>query len=412
MLVIARDITATRRQTDELRANQHRFNMIVNSLDLGFYTIDMGQRITAMIGRWAEEQFARSRVLIGKDAGDLLPREVAVLHEEANAKALAGEDVTFRWTVPPEEGEPERFIRTHLAPMRDADGGVIGAVGVWTDETDAVTLERERESLRGRVADAERIESLGNLVSGVAHELNNPLAAILNFTEDLLADSRPDDERIALEVIQAQALRSRTIVRDLLTFVRKGDRRPRKIEAPGPVLDTLIRALRPGFATQGVVFDTTISGEATPLLMDRAGFEQVVTNLLTNAAQAAGAGGAVRLFAQRDGDAYDVVVEDNGRRNQRSALREDFRAVLHHQANGAGSWPRPLRFTRHRAGARRISPRREPGRGSRWRRALHDAATRRDRRCPRHARRAHRPPDADGPHASDARVGEGAGGER
>jgi CheY-like chemotaxis protein len=73
-----------------------------------------------------------------------------------------------------------------------------------------------------------------------------------------------------------------------------------------------VRAARPGLATQGVAFDASVSEPDTPLLLDRAGFEQVVTNLVTNAAQAAGAGGAVRLVAHRDGDSYVVVVEDNG----------------------------------------------------------------------------------------------------
>ncbi|HEV8410765.1 MAG TPA: ATP-binding protein, partial [Gemmatimonadaceae bacterium] len=302
----------SKRQTDALRENDERFRHIVSALDIGFYTIDTEGKLTAIYGRWAQDQIASGKVLIGSKGIDFVPPEAVDLHREANRRALTGEDVVIHWAVHANAERPERFLRGHLAPMRDSEGAIIGVAGVWTDETQAHLAERERESLRTRLADAERIESLGKLVSGVAHELNNPLAAILNFTEDLLADQRTGDERMALEVIQAQALRSRTIVRDLLTFVRKGDRRTRKRETPGPILETLVRAVRPGLATQGVSLTDAITDPDTPLDMDRAGFEQVVTNILTNAAQAAGAGGAVRLNAHRAGDVYEVVVEDTG----------------------------------------------------------------------------------------------------
>ncbi len=312
LLVLARDITDAKRQTDALRDNDERFRLIVSALDLGFYTIDTEGHLTAIYGRWAEEQMATGKARLGSPAIDLVPPESVELHRDANLRALAGEDVTFHWSVPQADGEPEHFYRSHLAPMRDAGGAIVGVAGVWTDETAATLAERERETLRARLVDAERIESLGKLVSGVAHELNNPLAAILNFTEDLLADPRTGDERMALEVIQAQALRSRTIVRDLLTFVRKGDRRLLKPEVPGPIIETLLRAVRPGLATQGVSFSASLMDPDAPLMLDRAGFEQVITNLLTNAAQSAGAGGAVRFASQISGGSYEVIVEDNG----------------------------------------------------------------------------------------------------
>lgn len=311
VLVIARDITETKRQTDELRNNDERFRLIIASLDLGFYTLDTAQRITAVFGRWAQLQRANNQDMIGKRARDFSPPEVADIHEAGNLRALNGEDVTIQWTITESSGE-EKSYRAHLAPMRDTEGRVTGIAGVWTDITDSRRAESDRVRLQERLADADRVESLGKLVSGVAHELNNPLAAILNFTEDLLVDPRPEEERMALEIIQAQALRSRTIVRDLLTFVRKGDRRPRKLETPGPILETLIRAVRPGFATQGVTFSSTVLDPTTPLLLDRAGFEQVVTNLLTNGGHAAGSGGSVKLTAACEGSRYVVTVEDDG----------------------------------------------------------------------------------------------------
>jgi PAS domain S-box-containing protein len=312
VLVLARDVTDARRTTDALRANDERFRLIIASLDLGFFTVNSAQRLTAIFGVFNDQDLGNRPELIGQGSHDLLPELAALQYDEANSRALAGEDVTFHWSTPETATAQDRYYRSHLAPLRDADGSIVGVAGVWADETVAVHAERERDMLRDRVADAERIESLGKLVSGVAHELNNPLAAILNFTEDLLADPRPDEERMALEVIQSQALRSRTIVRDLLTFVRKGDRRPRKVEAPALIIETLIRAVKPGLATQGVSFASSISDGDTPILIDRAGFEQVVTNLITNAAQAAGAGGSVRLTAKREGDFFTVIVEDNG----------------------------------------------------------------------------------------------------
>ncbi|HEY2850049.1 MAG TPA: PAS domain S-box protein, partial [Gemmatimonadaceae bacterium] len=336
LLVLARDITDTKRQTDALRDNDERFRLIVGALDLGFYTIDTEGRLTAFYGRWAEEQMASGKARIGSPAIELVPAESMELHRDANLRALAGEDVTFHWSVRPADGSADRFFRAHLAPMRDAGGAVVGVAGVWTDETTATVAAHEREALRARLADAERIESLGKLVSGVAHELNNPLAAILNFTEDLLADQRTGDERMALEVIQAQALRSRTIVRDLLTFVRKGDRRALKPEAPGAILETLLRAVRPGLATQGVSFSSTIMDPDVPLMLDRAGFEQVVTNLLTNAAQSAGAGGAVRLMSHVSGDAYEVIVEDNGAGIPEEHFARIFEPFFTTKATGQG----------------------------------------------------------------------------
>ena len=318
VLVIARDVTEARRHTDELHANESRVRAIVDSLNVGFATLGSDGTITSIFGSYAEQVAASGRSLVGRSihdlagSGGLLRPALTAQLDDAVHRALAGESVTTRWSNAASNAQPPRNVRGHLAPLRDAAGFITGAAAVWSDETADVLAEQEREALRTRLANAERLESLGKLVSGVAHELNNPLAAVLNFTEDLLADATTDEARSALEVIQAQALRSRTIVRDLLSFVRKGEGRPRTRERPGPILETIIRTTRPTLATMGISFDASVADGDVPLLIDRSGFEQVVTNLLSNAEQAAGVGGAVRLAASRNGGWYEVLVEDNG----------------------------------------------------------------------------------------------------
>src|SRR5690349_8488395 len=104
-------------------------------------------------------------------------------------------------------------VRISARAYRDERGSVWFSEGFVEDVTPLRAVE---QALR----QSEKLAALGRLVSGVAHELNNPLASILHFAEDLLDDPRPADDLEALSIIRDQARRSRAIVRDLLAFVR------------------------------------------------------------------------------------------------------------------------------------------------------------------------------------------------
>jgi signal transduction histidine kinase len=109
-------------------------------------------------------------------------------------------------------------VRVSARAYRDERGSLWFSEGFVENIT---PLRAAEQALR----QSEKLAALGQLVSGVAHELNNPLAAILHFAEDLLEDERTAADHEALSVIRDQARRSRTIVRDLLSFVRSATRR-------------------------------------------------------------------------------------------------------------------------------------------------------------------------------------------
>ncbi len=308
ILVIARDVTDDILRTQALRRSEERFRSLVSAFDRAFFVQDPDGRFAGLFGRWIKSAGIDPAHFLGRTVREVAP-EQAGPHEEAFAQVMQGADVSYQQEWPTPAGGTS-ILRVSMSPMRDASGEIIGVAGVAADISRRVVAEAEAQQLRGRIEEAERIESLAKLVSGVAHELNNPLAAILNFTEDLLLDARDADERAALEIIQAQALRSRTIVRDLLMFVRKGHERPRVVMAPGPVIDGMLRALQPGLPV-GVRLRTTLGDGDTPVEMDRAGFEQVLTNLITNAAQAS-PGGHVWVTTGRDRETFEVRVEDDG----------------------------------------------------------------------------------------------------
>ncbi|MDB4876879.1 MAG: sensor protein [Gemmatimonadetes bacterium] len=158
---------------------------------------------------------------------------------------------------------------------------------------------------------SEKLAALGQLVSGVAHELNNPLAAILHFAEDLLDDERTSADLEALSVIRDQARRSRSIVRDLLSFVRFRDASRERV----PLTDALaasVKALQPSVEDLGARLVTELPAADAWGNTDRAGLQQIVTNLVINGAQASGRGGTVRLNAGVSDKELTLVVEDTG----------------------------------------------------------------------------------------------------
>ncbi|HET7041218.1 MAG TPA: ATP-binding protein, partial [Gemmatimonadales bacterium] len=201
-----------------------------------------------------------------------------------------------------------------LSTLIDTTGMILlgyGQVLILMEDLQQETNEF-RSVLSERMAQTQKMEAVGRLVSGVAHELNNPLAAILAFSEELLSDPRTAAEREALQVIRDQSRRARTIVRDLLAFVGRREERwePVPIQA---LFDRVARGVAPEFTRQGAMLQTRVAPDIPTLAADRAGIEQVLTNLLTNAAYAAGRSGQVSLTAERTPEGHlRIRVTDDG----------------------------------------------------------------------------------------------------
>lgn len=179
------------------------------------------------------------------------------------------------------------------------------------DVSDRLAAETERAELTSRLTQSLRMEAVGRLVSGVAHELNNPLAAILTFSEDLLRDPPASLPVEPLVVIRDQAQRARAIVRDLLAFVRRREDRRESI-APKELIERVTSALRREMERGGLRLEVDVRPGLPAIIGDAVGLEQVLTNLLDNARRASGEGGWVGLRAQAVRQGLQIVVEDNG----------------------------------------------------------------------------------------------------
>jgi PAS domain S-box-containing protein len=195
-----------------------------------------------------------------------------------------------------------------LSPMRDEQNTVNSVVVVMTDITDAVLLQ-------ANLAHSEKMATIGRLVSGVAHEVNNPLAAILGFTDLLLENPEvPASAREDLQIILQETQRTKVIVQDLLSFARQ---RPvqRELVQVNSLLRQTIKLRSYDFASHGVEVNEDFEEKLAPAIGDAQQLQQVFLNILNNAydaVQEAGQRGHIKIRTQRQGDSIEVAITDNG----------------------------------------------------------------------------------------------------
>lgn len=197
---------------------------------------------------------------------------------------------------------------TNLSPMRDEAGDVNSVVVLMTDITDASMIQ-------AKLMHTEKMAAVGQLVSGVAHEVNNPLTAIMGFSDLLMENPEvPSSARKDLQVILEEAQRTKEIVQNLLSFARQRPPQRYSLQVNDIIRKTI--ALRAyDFANHGVEIVERFTDHLPELIGDPNQLQQVFLNILNNAydaVQAAGRRGMIEIETRQSGDWLEAVFRDNG----------------------------------------------------------------------------------------------------
>jgi two-component system NtrC family sensor kinase len=189
------------------------------------------------------------------------------------------------------------------------DGAIVGALGIMRDVTD-------EQRLAGQLLQQEKLAAVGQLVSGVAHELNNPLAGVMAFSELLLSSpaATDDETRRALETIHHEAVRAAKIVSHLLTFARQRPAERMETDLNTIVTDT-IALRRYALSTADIELDVVLDPTLPPTWADPFQLQQVVLNLLGNAEQALAEWRGPRrivVWTRHDQEWLVLAVSDSG----------------------------------------------------------------------------------------------------
>jgi PAS domain S-box-containing protein len=233
-------------------------------------------------------------------------------HREALRAALAevagGQQVdNFDLSLVRPDGVSGQFS-VNLSPISGEDGSVSSIVVVMTDVTDAAVLQ-------AKLVRTEKMAAVGQLVSGVAHEVNNPLTAILGFT-DLLIESPdvPESARRDLRVILQEAQRTKQIVQNLLSFARQmpPQRHPVQLNS---ILRRTIQLRAYDFHSHGIEVVERLDESLPEIVGDSHQLQQVFLNIVNNAYDAVretGQPARIEIMSARDGSWIEVSFRDNG----------------------------------------------------------------------------------------------------
>jgi PAS domain S-box-containing protein len=306
---LIRDITARKAAEDEVAQSEAFYHSLVESLPQHIIRKDLNERFTfanqkfcQLLGRTLEE-------VRGRTDFDFYPAELAAKYQADDRHVIKSGRVFETVEANQSPGGEKRYVNVIKSPIHDARGRIIGIQGIFWDITERIRAEedlrRAHEELRRSHAElksaqlqliqAAKMESIGTLAAGVAHEVKNPLATLtmgLTYLEKRLGDDA--NTRMVLQEMREAMGRADGITRGLLDFAaaRQLDVRPEDLNH---VLEQTLVLLRHQLNQQQIELVTVFAPNLPPVAVEKNQVQQVFVNVFMNAIQAMTGGGQLAV---------------------------------------------------------------------------------------------------------------------
>ncbi len=310
-----------RRMTFALRESEERFRTIVQTANEGVWIIDAGGRTQYVNDRMARMLGYRPEEMMGRSALQFsFPKDRRFMKERIRS-IVRGRPEQFDLRFRCKDGM-ELMTLACTSALKDGRGDYTGAVGMFADITDRHLTEHELQKSRAQLAQLNRelearitarteelrrkdqelhqgqkLKALGQLAAGVTHQLNNPLAVMLGFSQVLLKRTQPTDPSYdALKCIERETQRCTQLVRDLLSFSRlKGI--SFSLQNPGTVLKSALTLIETQAPMRNIELLCDIPQNLPEFEVESQQIQQLVINLCINAMDAMPSGGTLTVRA-------------------------------------------------------------------------------------------------------------------
>jgi PAS domain S-box-containing protein len=197
----------------------------------------------------------------------------------------------------------------------------------------------QRRLLQKQMAQADKLASIGELSSGIAHEINNPLGIILGYTQLLLRNETPQSDRFNdLKTIEKHVKSCKAIVEDLLNFARTSSSQKEDLDIHA-IIDEVIGFVRHHSNLENIQIETIFAPDLPPSLMDEKKIKQVLINLLMNAIHAVDRKGTITITTGLNDTASRITVEvsDTGHGIEKENLLRIFDPFFTTKPTGEGT---------------------------------------------------------------------------
>ncbi len=278
------------RQREALHRQERLLRQIIDANPSLIFVKDWDGRFVLVNEATAQVYGTTVDALVGKTDADFNPNVEEIAHflrhdrdvmSSGQPKVIAEEPVTNPTT------RETRWFQTIKMPLRAPEEGTATLLGVSTEIT-------ERKRLEEQLLQSQKMEAVGQLAGGVAHDFNNILTAIVGYTDLLAAELGTNAQQLEdLEEIRKAARRAAALTRQLLAFSRKQVLEPRIIDVNGVVLnlDKMLRSL----ISENIELKTVLADDLAAARADPNQIEQVIMNLAINARDAMPEGGTVTI---------------------------------------------------------------------------------------------------------------------
>ena len=281
------------RHVEALRASEQRYRRIVETTTEGVWLIDANSKTTFVNARLAQMLGYTPEEMLSRPFSEFMDDEGRAASAESLQRRRHGISEQYDRKFKRKDGS-DLWVRIASNPVFDEAGRYDGALAMVSDLSGQKRDEAAKAALEGQLRQSQKMEAIGRLAGGVAHDFNNVLSVILSYGEMLLADMKPGDPmRADVEEIRKAGKRAADLTRQLLMFSRQQVLAPKVLDL-NEVLASMDKMLQRilGADVDLVSLPTQPVGRVR---VDPSSMEQVIMNLVVNARDAMPTGGKLTM---------------------------------------------------------------------------------------------------------------------
>lgn len=292
------------KKTIELKKSEQQYKSLVENAEDIIFTADYHGNILS-INRYGAYFFTlKEESIVGRNFLELVSGQSAELLLSMIQNVFDTKE-TKQATHLVQIKDRGHWLNTHLRRLWDEKGNIYAVLGISRDIT-------ERKEMEEHSYYTEKLASMGTLAAGVAHEINNPLAIILGFTDILLEKVQPgSDVSDILKTIEKQGLNAKRVVENLLSFARYKEQKQESINV-NEGIESVLNVLGNTLVVNKISVKRQFEENLPAIIGDAGELQQVFINIINNAIYAMKNGGTLTITTKSFDEKVEIKIADTG----------------------------------------------------------------------------------------------------